>query len=91
MSHVMSNETRRLGGLVALSKFICEPCRICRRDLLLDDLRDGAVLTGFSRDGAARVAHRVCWDNFVELLQTMPAKRLYELANEQRGGETSAP
>lgn len=75
-----SDDTRALAAKVALAQYVYEPCRICRREIEPGDLHD-LVFAGYSRDGLARVAHRTCWDNFVELLQTLPAAQLYDLAN----------
>src|SRR5205085_2214357 len=74
----MSSETRRLAEELAMAMYANEPCRICRRLIEVSDLHD-LVFAGYSRDGLARAAHGVCWDSFVELLQTLPAGRLYEL------------
>lgn len=75
-------DTRKLAAHVALSMYANEPCRICRRLLTMDDLKDGAKFASYSVDGTARAAHRVCWDNFVELLRTLPPQRLHELVSE---------
>lgn len=75
----MNDETRSLAGQLALSMYANEPCRICRRMIERSDLY-ALVFAGYSRDGASRAAHRVCWDNFVEMLQTLPPQQLYELA-----------
>lgn len=72
---------RRLAARMALGMYAHEPCRICRRLIEVEDLHD-LVFAGYSRDGKTRAAHKVCWDNFVELLQTLPPARLYELVND---------
>lgn len=74
------DSARKVAFGFALGMYADEPCRICRRLLTMDDLKDGAKFAGYSVDEKARVAHRVCWDNFVELLQTLPPERLHELA-----------
>lgn len=79
----MNDDTRRIAAKVALSMYANEPCRICRRNIEPADLPT-VVFAGYSRDGAARAAHRTCWDNVIELLQTLPARQLYELAVEPR-------
>lgn len=76
----MNDDTRRMAAKVALSMYSDEPCRICRQIITVADLPT-VVFAGYSRDCTAVAAHRVCWDNFVELLQTTPAQRLHELAN----------
>lgn len=80
---LMNDETRRIAAKLAMYMYSGEPCRICRRNIEPSDLPT-LVFAGYSRDGKARAAHRTYWDNFVEILQTMPAQRLYELANEPR-------
>lgn len=80
----ISDETREAALEMALSMYVSEPCRICRRALTRDDIRE-AKFAGYSRDGQARAAHRVCWQNFVELLQTTPAQRLHELVHSEEG------
>lgn len=80
---LINDDTRRTAAKLALSMYANEPCRICRRNIEPADL-PSLVFAGYSRDGKARAAHRTCWDNFVEILQTMPAQRLYELANQPR-------
>lgn len=92
---LISDETRRIAAKLALSMYANEPCRICRRLLSAADLPT-MVYAGWSRDGKARVVHLVCWENFVELLQMLPAQRLHELANEPReenneGGQHDIP
>lgn len=72
---------RRLAFRMAMGMYANEPCRICRRLIEASDLHT-LVFAGYSRDGKTRAAHKVCWDNFVELLQTLPAARLYELVND---------
>lgn len=78
----MNDDTRRIATQLAGSIFIDKPCRICRQPLgwSEDDTTVG-VYAGWSRDGEACAAHKVCWENFVELLQTTPAQELYELVN----------
>lgn len=80
----MSDETRRSAEELAkrrLDGFWGQPCCICRRSLFSPDLA-GAQLAGVGRDGRERVAHVTCWQGFVELLQTLPPQRLYELISE---------
>lgn len=72
-------DTRKIAAGFALTLYADEPCRICRKILTMADVHDGAKFAGYSRDGKARAAHRVCWENFVEMLETMPAERLQEL------------
>lgn len=78
----LTTENRPYMAHLALSMYADEPCRICRKLLTMDDLRDGAVFAGYSVDGTARAAHRVCWENFVELLVTLPDERLHEIITE---------
>lgn len=80
---LINDDTRRTAAKLALSMYANEPCRICRRNIEPADL-PSLVFAGYSRDGKARAAHRTCWDNFVELLQALPAERLYALANGAR-------
>lgn len=72
-------DNRRIAAHLALSMYAGEPCRICRQIIALEDLHT-LVFAGYSRDGQTRAAHKVCWNNFIELLQTLPAAQLYELA-----------
>lgn len=62
-----------------LFQYAGEPCRICRQLLTVDDIKEGAKFAGYSVDGTARAAHRVCWQNFVELVQTLPREQVYRL------------
>lgn len=75
------DDTRQKAYTIALSMYADEPCRICRRFLTWDDLHDGAKFAGYSVDGTSRAAHRVCWENFEELLRTLPVERVHELMN----------
>lgn len=78
----LTDENRPAMASFALSMYADEPCRICRRLLTMDDLRDGAKFAGYSVDGKARASHRVCWENFMELLRTLPPDRLHALIAE---------
>jgi hypothetical protein len=78
----MSDETRRLAEELAgrrLDRFLGESCCICDREMRLSELRLGAQLAGVGRNGNERIAHVVCWQGFVELLQTLPAEWLHRL------------
>lgn len=77
----LTDENRPAMAEFALSMYADEPCRICRRLLTMADLKDGATFAGYSADGTARAAHRVCWQNFEELLRTLPVQRIHELMN----------
>lgn len=47
---------------VALSMYVGEPCRICGVLLTWETIRE-AVWAGYSKDSAARAAHKECWEN----------------------------
>lgn len=78
-----NDESRRVAFEMALSMYAGEPCRICRRILTREDI-DNAVFAGYSLDGTARSAHRVCWENFVELVQTLPREQVYALVDRRQ-------
>lgn len=44
-----------------LNMYINEPCRICGKNLTMDDVMD-AVFAGYSKDNRSRAAHRACWE-----------------------------
>lgn len=52
----------------ALSMYVNEPCRICRRLITWEDISD-AVFAGYSADNTARSAHKMCWDNALDTMR----------------------
>jgi hypothetical protein len=56
---------------MALSMYAGEPCRICGHILTLEDVKAGAIWTGYSKDGKSRSAHKICWDNAMEIAREM--------------------
>lgn len=87
MSGVSKDEVRRMAARIALHNYGREPCRICGRAFTVEDFMEGAAFAELSTGRAPRVAHRVCWANFVELLRMLPAQRLYELVSEGKEAE----
>ena len=53
---------------IALGMYVGEPCRICGLLLTVIDVKDGAVFAGYSKDNKSRAAHKICWDNAVEVV-----------------------
>jgi len=47
---------------IAIAMYADEPCRICGVILTLNDIFDGAVFAGYSKNNEARAAHKKCWD-----------------------------
>ena len=54
----------RFAKQIAVDVYTGEPCRICGKLLTYDDMLDGAVHAGYSKDNVARAAHRGCWEAF---------------------------
>lgn len=61
---------------IALSMYTGEPCRICGRILTMDDVRAGAVFAGYSKDNKSRAAHKLCWDNAMDVFSEQVVKAL---------------
>ena len=40
-----------------------EPCRVCGEIITLNDINNGAVFAGYSKDNKSRTAHKACWDS----------------------------
>jgi hypothetical protein len=58
-----------LSALV-MGMYTNEPCRICRRMILPEDL-DGLIFAGYSEDNTSRAAHGKCWQGFLEIASDM--------------------
>ena len=61
---------------IALSMYAGEPRRICGRLLTMDDIKAGAVFAGYSKDNKSRAAHKLCWDNAMDVFSEHAAKAL---------------
>lgn len=59
---------RGLAAGQAIRMYAGEPCRICGRLLIADDLYD-AVFAGYSDDSKSRAAHGLCWRNLVDVVR----------------------
>ena len=55
---------------LAMSMYAGEPCRICRQEITMDDLKE-AVWVGYSEKHDGRTAHAECWEIFLELVEEM--------------------
>lgn len=78
-------DIRRIAFESALSMYANEPCRICGRILTMDDIKDGAKFAGYSDDNTSRVAHRRCWEGFVDVArQAYKRNLLGNILNEDR-------
>ena len=56
------NIERETAAKIAAMMYADEPCRICGENITTNDLKNGAVFAGYSKDNAARSAHKQCWD-----------------------------
>ena len=56
---------------IALRMYADELCRICGHILTDEDIKAGAIWTGYSKDGKSRSAHKDCWDNAMEIVREM--------------------
>ncbi len=39
-----------------------EPCRICGKNVTLEQIKSDAVFAGYSQDNKSRSAHKECWN-----------------------------
>jgi len=39
-----------------------EPCRICGKNITIEQVKSDAVFAGYSQDNKSRSAHKECWD-----------------------------
>lgn len=53
---------KQLTWRIAIGMYANEPCRICGDLLTMDDVIDGAVFAGYSKNNTSRAAHKACWD-----------------------------
>jgi len=63
----MSDPRARLAEIV-LSMYMDEPCRICGRNILREDL-ETIVFAGYSDDNTSRAAHKRCWDGMIDVIR----------------------
>ena len=56
---------------IALRIYTDEPCRICGIILTDEDIKAGAIWAGYDKDSKSRVAHKICWDNAMEIVREM--------------------
>lgn len=61
-------DEREMAAKLAISMYAGEPCRICGREITVDDL-EIAVFAGYSDDSKSRVAHGLCWRNLVDVVR----------------------
>ena len=77
---------RPIAAEMALLTYADEPCRICGKQLTAGDLYFGAVFVGYSDDHKSRVAHKQCWQGFVDvLLKAEQSGNLATLLETMRG------
>ena len=71
---------------LALAFYAGEPCRICGKPLTMEDINDGAVFAGYSKDNSSRSAHRLCWNKTtMESLKSKTIARIIDASSPQRG------
>lgn len=63
---------------IALSMYAHEPCRICGRELLMADIKNGAVFAGYNADDTSRSAHRRCWYGVMDIVQSASDTQIHE-------------
>ena len=63
-----SNELHESLVNLALSFYAGEPCRLCQREITMDDLQGAARYVGYSEKYEGRSVHDECWSRFIELM-----------------------
>ena len=59
---------RVIAAQVAIGMYAGEPCRICGKEITVEDLHL-VVFAGYSDDSKSRAAHGLCWSNLVDVVR----------------------